>query len=272
MSSKRYNMQRSRPATVSCYDCGQQVAELKPHRSVCPKSRKNKSKVNPVQGKPKVFAKEVDGKQVDLTEQDLATLEKLGISVNTAAPAPRDTSAEVDFYALIDVSGSMAVGGRLENAKIAMTQFFDTMKENDRFSIVSFDSNAFFKLKPRPVGQLRRQNELPDILNRIFAQGQTALYDAIYMTVEQIRDKTKKTIINVLTDGEDNSSIHTYGGVLSLVAQYPNITLNITHIDESGKGYNPYYELCHKRGVYTIIKETQVVTETTRIFLSSYTA
>lgn len=228
-----------RPATVRCYDCNQQVAELKPHRKVCPNSRQNRSRV------------------------------ECTSSSSSFNPSYCQYIEVIDFYALIDVSGSMS-GVKLENAKSVLTSFFASMKESDRLAIISFDSEAFFKLQPRPVGQLRRQNELPDILSRIFARGQTALYDAIWLAISQIRDKSRKTLINVLTDGEDNASKHSYGEVLSLVSGYPNITLNIIHIDDSGSRLKLYDDLCQNRGTYLVIKETEIVSVTTRIYTESY--
>jgi uncharacterized protein with von Willebrand factor type A (vWA) domain len=228
-----------RPATVRCYDCNQQVAELKPHRKVCPNSRQNRSRV------------------------------ECTSSSSSSKPSDCQYIEATDFYALIDVSGSMN-GQKLENAKSVLSSFFDSMKESDRLAIISFDSEAFFKLKPRPVGQLRRQNELPEILSRIFAQGQTALYDAIWLAVSQIRDKNRKTILNVLTDGQANASSHSYGQIIELLEQDPSITLNIVHIDNSGSRLLRYDELCYRRGTYVVIKETEIVSETTRIYRESY--
>jgi len=234
---------RKRPATVECYDCHQQVPDLKAHRNVCPNSQRNKS----------VIKEGTRGNQGD----HHAPQKNLGVTV----------------FALIDVSGSMT-GNRLAAAKEAVTAFFATMEDNDRFSIVSFDSNAYFKLKPRPVGQLRRQNELPGILKDIFAQGSTALYDAIYMTITQLHSKEAPTAIVVLTDGEDNASKHTLAQIEQLLQPCPNIKLSIVHVDDRGAlgTIQAYADLCKTRGEYTIIKETQIIEVVTRIYVTSYRA
>lgn len=96
-----------------------------------------------------------------------------------------------DHYFLLDVSGSMT-GFRLANSKETFSAIFEKLDDKDRLAIITFDTKAFFKLKPRPVGQIKRQKELPSILDRIFAQGMTAIYDAIKLAVEQIRDKSVK--------------------------------------------------------------------------------
>lgn len=169
-----------------------------------------------------------------------------------------------DFYFLLDVSGSMS-GYPLETAKETAVELFNTMNESDRISIVTFDSKAFFKLKPRPVGQIRRQREMTPTLDRIFARGSTAIWDAIYMTVSQIRNKDNETIIIVLTDGEDNSSSHTYSEVKELVKGYPKIKLSIVHVGD--KECDQYKELVSiVEGKYKVITQDKIKETITLIF------
>jgi len=241
-------------STVECYDCHQQVVNLKMHRSVCPNSRKNKSLC--ARGK----------KHVDNTHQINVT-----VSGTCHQPTIVDFSRTTDFYTLLDVSGSMS-GNRLNHAKSVLTEMFGEMHENDRISIVTFDTNAYFKLKPRPVGQIRRQNELGETLNRIFAQGLTAIWDAIWLAVSQIQDKSKRTVLFVLTDGKDNSSSHTYQQVIDLVAQYPNISLSIVHIDGSGQIDPQYLKICQEnKGDYVVIQsDSEIKPEMNRLFQKHY--
>lgn len=222
--------------TKKCYDCHRQVTDIKAHRKVCPNSRYAKSVMEPGLKKHK---------------------------------KKKNFANTTDVYLLLDVSGSMA-GGRLASAKTLLTNIAeDHMNEDDRMAIVSFDTNAYFKLKPRPVGQIRRQRELPEILNRIFAKGMTAIWDAIWMAVSQIRNKNQKTLIVCLTDGEDNSSTHSYAEVLALVEKYENISLSIVHV--GNEKLPQYQEICdHAHGEYVVIEETVIITEVTRVFKKFY--
>jgi uncharacterized protein with von Willebrand factor type A (vWA) domain len=151
-------------------------------------------------------------------------------------------------------------GARLEQAKAALTEVHARVPDEDRIAIISFDSSAFFKLKPRANGQVRRQNELPNLLARMRAQGFTALYDAIFLAVKQIRDKERETRIVVLTDGEDNASRHTLAEVLALVDQHAALTLDIVHID-GHKVPSPAFEQLaqHGRGVYEKVTVETIV-------------
>jgi uncharacterized protein with von Willebrand factor type A (vWA) domain len=170
--------------------------------------------------------------------------------------APRKVHKHADHYLLLDVSGSMA-GSRLMGAKSALIDVVQQLPSKDRMAIVTFDTHAFFKLQPRPVGQIRRKKELPGILGGIFAQGGTALYDAIYLAVSQIRDKDVSTALTVLTDGEDNSSSHTLQEVLDLVAQYPKIRLDIVHIGD--RPIPAYVDIAQVRGSYSMITEVEII-------------
>lgn len=169
-----------------------------------------------------------------------------------------------DYFLVMDVSGSMA-GLRLASAKEAVSQTFAEMEEQDRFSLITFDSKAFFKCKPRPVGQLRRQNELGPLLARIFTGGSTALYDAVNLAIEQVRSPIIPTKIVVLTDGEDNSSSKSMDDILRLLAERPNISLSIVHISSSQQPHQAYLRLCDSRGLYTLIEETLIVEEVVRV-------
>lgn len=174
-----------------------------------------------------------------------------------------------DVYFIIDVSGSMH-GQKLTDAKDAVRKLVLEFDPLDRMAIITFDDSAFFKLKPRPIEQIIRQNEFDTILNTIFAQGLTALYDAVNMAIEQLRDKNKRTILNVLTDGDDNRSRITFQQLLNKLENYPNIVLNIMHVDNNGVAIKNYASLCDKRGEYKIIKDVQIIEEYIMIFRRSY--
>lgn len=177
------------------------------------------------------------------------------------APCTKEITKEIkeDFYFLLDVSGSMD-GRRLRDAKETATDLFDRMHEDDRISIVTFDTEAFFKLKPRTVGQIRRQNELPHTLSRIYARGGTAIWDAIHMSLVQMKNRSIKTTMIVLTDGDDNSSTHSYAEVMDLVKGFPNVKLSIIHVTGDGRVESEEYKTLVEAmgGQYKTIREDQV--------------
>jgi Mg-chelatase subunit ChlD len=258
-------------STVECYDCHQQVSDLKAHRGVCRRGRHGKS------GTVECY----DCRQQVTSLHDHRALGQCSNpgagkngyrQVHVVAPVPVPVAVALpgrDHYVLVDLSGSMG-GAKLEQAKAALTEVHARVPDEDRLAIISFDSAAFFKLKPRANGQVRRQNELPDLLARMRAQGSTALYDAIFLAVEQIRDKQRETRIVVLTDGEDNASRHTLAEVLALVDQHAAVTLDIVHIDGQQAPSQAFAQLAQRgRGVYEKVTVETIVRVTVERVLAA---
>lgn len=195
-------MSRNFRSTVECYDCHRQVQDLREHRASGSCLSKGK-----------------------LSGRTRAHVLRGGTSDDSRKNLGRDV------FFLMDVSGSMA-GSKIEEAKRALLAVHkQELGDTDRLAVVTFDTNAYYRLKPRPNGQLLREGDVEDLVGRIKADGGTALYDAIWLTVEDVRDKTRPSTIVVLTDGEDNSSKHTLQEVLDAVAQFPALTLDIVQVD-----------------------------------------
>ncbi len=153
-------------------------------------------------------------------------------------------------------------GSRLSIAKNTFTKIVDNlMQPHDRISVISFDTNAFIKMRPHPVRKVKK--ELPDLMSRIFAGGATALYDAIVLGYGQIENPDNKTMMFVLTDGEDNSSKSNYNQVMELAKKFPNIQLHIIHIgNDTSVSVGEYAKLCEQtRGEYKVVKEAELETQ-----------
>ncbi len=246
---------RKYDSKVRCYDCGEMVYDLRSHRSHC-----NDSKIRGWKCKVRCYG---CGEEVhDLKRHKRTECGKKSVTVQSFV-------GTTDFYMLMDVSTSMS-GRRLDDAKDAFRDIEKTMNESDRIAVVTFDTNAYFKLQPRPVGQIRRQHEVEPLLNRIYAKGATAIWDAIWLSVEQLANKERDTLMIVLTDGKDNSSKHSYQQVQDLADQYPNVRLSIIHIDGSGQRCIEYEKLCQGRGEYQIIAETEITVTVQTVFRKYY--
>lgn len=260
---------RSGRFSKRCYDCGAMVVDVSNHCISCPKSRRAKSLVldttfvqplEPKQLSPK-------GSIVDnqVRSQHIVEEFKKGRRWNENLKQNHN-----DFYYLIDISGSM-FGDRLASAKKCARDIVGQMNPRDRMAIITFNTDAYFKLKPRPVDEILRRQELEPILDRIFASGATAIYDAIHLAISQLRDKNQKNVILVLTDGEDNSSKHTIVEVQGLMKEYPNVSLNIIHIDGKTKPCIDYQDLCQSyRGEYLVIEEKEIVVTVQYVFKKYY--
>ena len=127
------------------------------------------------------------------------------------AYALRNTRTPLSVMLAFDTSGSMADEGKLVQAKAAAKAFIAQMRTIDRLGVVQFDS-SFTVAAPftSDRGTLTRK------VDGLTAQGNTRLYDALYLAVnEAARTEGSKAVV-LLTDGRDTESVADLGQVLTL--------------------------------------------------------
>lgn len=142
-----------------------------------------------------------DGKFVDgLAKQDFVVrVEESRVDFDTFE---RDQSAPVSFAFLVDTSGSMGIGGKLENAKNAIRSILRRRLQGDDFALLAFSEGEVRLVtdsSPDPA-------ELVRALWSLEASGQTALFDAVAATPGLMKGKNNKRAILLFTDGVDNAS------------------------------------------------------------------
>lgn len=120
-----------------------------------------------------------------------------------------DDNAPVRVALLFDVSGSMRLASRLEDARQAARHVLGAMRlaENgDEAAVFAFDMNLQ-SLQPFTANA----GAIENALSRVVPYGQTSLYDAIAQTAKQVAgnrpgDPHRRAVV-VFTDGEDTSSL-----------------------------------------------------------------
>ena len=120
-----------------------------------------------------------------------------------------DDNAPVRVALLFDVSGSMRLSSRLEDARQAARHLLGAMRlaENgDEAAVFAFDMNLQ-SLQPFTANA----GAIENALSRVVPYGQTSLYDAIAQTAKQVAGNrpgdTHRRAVVVFTDGEDTSSL-----------------------------------------------------------------
>ena len=114
----------------------------------------------------------------------------------------RDQSAPVSFAFLVDTSGSMGVGQKLENAKRAIRTILRNRLPGDDFALFAFSEGKVRLV----VDSTSDPTGLVEALWGLEASGQTALFDAVAMTPELMKGRNNKRAILLFTDGVDNAS------------------------------------------------------------------
>lgn len=114
---------------------------------------------------------------------------------------------------VFDASGSM--NNKLQKSREAAAQFFKTAGSDDEFFLIQFND--------RPILAQAFTNEPGEIQNRLTfsqAKGRTALLDAIYMALNEMKKaKNPRKALLVISDGADNSSRYTTSEIRNLVRE-----------------------------------------------------
>lgn len=112
------------------------------------------------------------------------------------------TDTPVGVVLVVDTSGSMRPGGKMEAAKEAARQFVAQKQPNDQLAIVAFSD------QPRVVsGFTSASSHLTQAINELTAAGETALFDAVRTAATLLTERPElQPNIVLLSDGADTTS------------------------------------------------------------------
>jgi len=119
----------------------------------------------------------------------------------------------VSIGVVLDLSGSMA--NKIDKTRVAALQFFKTANPRDEFFVVSFNERA----------QLTSPftTSIEDLETRLLftaAHGRTALMDALYLGLSQMRGaRNQKKALLVISDGGDNHSRYSERDIRNFVRE-----------------------------------------------------
>jgi len=125
-----------------------------------------------------------------------------------------DEDADLSVGIILDMSGSMK--DKLGVARDAATTFLRTvLNKGDEFFVVDFAD------RPRLAVDFTTEiSRISSDLLTAHAKGNTALYDAVYLGLDKLRDaKNTRKILLLITDGEDNRSRYTYSNIRDYVQE-----------------------------------------------------
>jgi Ca-activated chloride channel family protein len=119
----------------------------------------------------------------------------------------------ISIGVVFDMSGSMS--NKVDKARLAALQFFKTANPQDEFFLVSFNDRA--QLTSRFTTSVE---ELQNRLMYTSAHGRTALLDAVYLGLSQMRGahNGKKALL-IISDGGDNHSRYNEGDIKNYVKE-----------------------------------------------------
>src|SRR5205823_6748468 len=121
--------------------------------------------------------------------------------------------APLSIGVIFDCSGSM--GRKLEKSRLAVAQFFKLANPEDEFFLVQFNDSAQL-IQPFT----RNLEEIQNRLAFVQSKGRTALLDAVYMALQEMKKaKNPRKALLLISDGGDNSSRYSEPEIRNLVKE-----------------------------------------------------
>jgi Ca-activated chloride channel homolog len=114
---------------------------------------------------------------------------------------------QADIWLVIDVSGSMQDGGKIDQARQAALAFLDKAEPQNRIGLVIFNNEVQTVIEIDTME--KNKARLREQIGSLSANGGTALYDAILQTIGKFAaapEGNRIRAIVVLSDGQDTES------------------------------------------------------------------
>jgi VWFA-related protein len=190
-----------------------------PKVSIVPRTRpeaKSKSKFHSISVESNLVLVPVTvtdpvGKPVlGLKNEDFRVVED-GVEQQITHFANDDTPLSIGI--VFDASASM--DGKLDKSRAAISELFKSSMTGDEYFVVAFND------RPTMVSPFTSNSEmLQNSLLSIQPKGWTSLYDAVYLSINQMKkaSKTRKALL-VLSDGGDNNSRFTHSEIKNLLRE-----------------------------------------------------
>ena len=160
-----------------------------------------------------VSASNAEGEPMPVAPEQLQLFEN-GDPVRIESISGRGEIGPLTTLLVIDVSGSMAVDGKLKAAQDAAHAYIDQMRDDDQAGILAFNVKSDLL---QPI--TRNRLALHEAIDALETHDDTALYDALLDGSEVLESIQGRKAIIALTDGMDNSSQASLDGVITRTAE-----------------------------------------------------
>lgn len=180
------------------------------------------------------FAIVADGGPTPFTAEDEVLL-RIGLQARAVAARDRQ-QASLTF--VLDTSGSMEQGGRLEIVKDALRILIHGLGRNDRVAIVSFGSDAQVVLGPTPADQ---EGTILDALDRLHPGGSTNLEAGLRLGYELARKILTENGIDrivLASDGVANVGLTDPTSILEAISRDAAAGIQLVSVGVGMGNYN----------------------------------
>lgn len=145
--------------------------------------------------------------------------------------ADGDVAVQRTTVLAIDTSGSMQNGGRFEAAKAAATAFLDTVPDDVRVGIVSFDADVEVELEPTTD-----RDEARAALDDLELDDRTQLYNGVLEALALTGDEGQRSVL-LLSDGADSGRVSgsdtTVDDVTEAIDDSGGVVVDVVALDQA---------------------------------------
>jgi Ca-activated chloride channel family protein len=134
--------------------------------------------------------------------------------------------APISVALVLDFSGSMR--NKIEYERKAVEQFFQNANPEDQYDAITVaDRPTLLATKTQDTNTIEEQ------LASLEPRGSTALYDSIYLAINQLKTaRYKRRALLIISDGGDNRSRYTLKEIRRIVAESDVLTYSIGIFDD----------------------------------------
>ncbi|MDA3863897.1 MAG: VWA domain-containing protein [Deltaproteobacteria bacterium] len=148
-----------------------------------------------------------------------------------------------DFYVVLDVSGSMIYEQKLEFAKQGLLYMIDNIREEDRISLITYNSNVFYPWALSYLTSTAEKDELRGVISSLMPSGGTNIHSALdnaFSKIAQREDQSRYARIVFVSDGEPTAGNTNIEDIIAVASNNASSDVQLTSI---GVGYDINYEL-----------------------------
>ncbi len=177
-----------------------------------------------------------DGQVADDVAKEHLVVEEDGRRVTELQIHRPDSLDPLTTFLALDISGSMAQGGKMDQAKQAARLFLDRLHPRADSGLLFFDHVVRKPFPPAggPEKIAAHRRVLQDWIRQAAPAGGTAYLDATAAAVEQLKTVRGRRAVVVLTDGVDLNSQNTLKEVIKQ-AQIAEVPVYTVGVGEAGK-------------------------------------
>ncbi|OGQ87007.1 MAG: hypothetical protein A2289_08025 [Deltaproteobacteria bacterium RIFOXYA12_FULL_58_15] len=175
-------------------------------------------------GHDRAVAESVDSENGEASATFIQLAMATNVNLDERARTP------LNLAVVVDVSGSMASGGKLDYVKEGLLLMVSELGAEDRLALVTYSSYAQVVVASQPVGD---GQVFLDAIGALYPQGSTNLYDGMVLGYQQVSDNLDGVAlarVMLLSDGLANVGIVDSASIIERSSAYNNEGIGITTI------------------------------------------